>query len=45
LRQNVTSPGGTTRAALDVLMAPAGLQALLTEAVLAAARRSRELAE
>jgi pyrroline-5-carboxylate reductase len=45
LRQNVTSPGGTTRAALDVLMAPDGLQALMTKAVLAAARRSRELAE
>jgi pyrroline-5-carboxylate reductase len=45
LRENVTSPGGTTRAALDVLMAPDGLQALLTKAVLAAARRSRELAE
>jgi pyrroline-5-carboxylate reductase len=45
LRQNVTSPGGTTRAALDVLMAPDGLQALLTKAVVAAARRSRELAE
>jgi pyrroline-5-carboxylate reductase len=45
LRQNVTSPGGTTRAALDVLMAPDGLQALMTRAVLAAARRSRELAE
>jgi pyrroline-5-carboxylate reductase len=45
LRENVTSPGGTTRAALDVLMAPDGLQALLTKAVLAAARRSRELAD
>jgi pyrroline-5-carboxylate reductase len=45
LRQNVTSPGGTTRAALDVLMAPDGLQSLLTKAVLAATRRSRELAE
>jgi pyrroline-5-carboxylate reductase len=45
LRESVTSPGGTTRAALDVLMAPDGLEALLTRAVLAAARRSRELAE
>jgi pyrroline-5-carboxylate reductase len=45
LRENVTSPGGTTRAALDVLMASDGLQPLLTKAVLAAARRSRELAE
>lgn len=45
LRENVTSPGGTTRAALDVLMAPDGLQPLVTRAVLAAAERSRELAE
>ena len=45
LRQNVTSPGGTTRAALDVLMAPDGLEALLAKAVAAAAARSRELAE
>ncbi|HEX6840297.1 MAG TPA: pyrroline-5-carboxylate reductase dimerization domain-containing protein, partial [Stellaceae bacterium] len=45
LRESVTSPGGTTRAALDVLMAPDGLEALLTRAVLAAVRRSRELAD
>ncbi len=44
LRQNVTSPGGTTRAALDVLMAPDGLAPLIRRAVAAAARRSRELA-
>ncbi|MCL4765955.1 MAG: pyrroline-5-carboxylate reductase [Hyphomicrobiaceae bacterium] len=43
LRQNVTSPGGTTAAALAVLMGPDGLQPLLTRAVEAAARRSREL--
>ena len=43
LRQNVTSPGGTTAAALEVLMANDGLQPLLTRAVEAAARRSREL--
>ena len=43
LRRNVTSPGGTTQAALDVLMAPDGLQPLMTRAVAAAARRSREL--
>ncbi len=43
LRQNVTSPGGTTAAALKVLMAEDGLQPLLTSAVEAAARRSREL--
>jgi pyrroline-5-carboxylate reductase len=44
LRQNVTSPGGTTAAALNVLMAPDGLEALMTKAVAAATRRSRELA-
>lgn len=43
LRQNVTSPGGTTAAALAVLMAEDGLQPLLTRAVEAAASRSREL--
>lgn len=43
LRRNVTSPGGTTAAALDVLMAENGLEPLLTAAVAAAARRSREL--
>ena len=45
LRQNVTSPNGTTHAALQVLMRDKdGLQALMTEAVAAAAKRSRELA-
>jgi pyrroline-5-carboxylate reductase len=44
LRQNVTSPGGTTAAALQVLMAEGGLDPLLREAVAAATRRSRELA-
>jgi pyrroline-5-carboxylate reductase len=44
LRDSVTSPGGTTRAALDVLMAPDGLEALLKRAVAAATKRSRELA-
>lgn len=44
LRQNVTSPGGTTRAALDVLMASDGLAPLLARAVAAATARSRELA-
>lgn len=44
LRQNVTSPGGTTAAALSVLMRnDGGLQSLMTEAVLAAQKRSREL--
>lgn len=45
LRKNVTSPGGTTAAALDVLMGEPGLQELFTQAVLAAARRSRELSK
>ena len=44
LRENVTSPGGTTRAALDVLMAEHGLPELLDRAVAAATARSRELA-
>ena len=44
LRQNVTSPNGTTAAALEILMAADGLSALMTKAVLAAAKRSRELA-
>lgn len=44
LRVNVTSPGGTTAAALAVLMGEAGLTKLMTEAVAAAAKRSRELA-
>ena len=44
LRENVTSPNGTTHAALQVLMAPDGLQPVLDRAIAAAARRSRELA-
>jgi pyrroline-5-carboxylate reductase len=44
LRQNVTSPGGTTAAALEVLMGEDGLRQLMTRAVAAATRRSRELA-
>ncbi len=44
LRQNVTSPGGTTAAALDVLMAGDGMTELMNRAVAAATRRSRELA-
>ncbi|KKM27153.1 hypothetical protein LCGC14_1577620 [marine sediment metagenome] len=43
LRRNVTSPNGTTQAALDVLMADDGLPALMRRAVAAAANRSREL--
>jgi pyrroline-5-carboxylate reductase len=46
LRQNVTSPGGTTAAALAVLMAKGeGLEELLKNAVLAGEGRSRELAK
>jgi pyrroline-5-carboxylate reductase len=44
LRTNVTSPGGTTEAALKVLMAPDGLDPLIERAVAAATRRGRELA-
>lgn len=44
LRRNVTSPGGTTEAALEVLMGDDALCRLMTDAVLAATRRSRELA-
>jgi len=45
LRQNVTSPGGTTAAALGVLMRdPNGMKALMREAVAAAKRRAEELA-
>jgi pyrroline-5-carboxylate reductase len=44
LRQNVTSPGGTTAAALDVLMAADGIDPLLTKAVAAAAKRGKDLA-
>lgn len=43
LRRQVTSPGGTTEAALKVLMGSEGLETLLTEAVAAAVARSREL--
>jgi len=43
LRQNVTSPKGTTQAALEVLMADDGLAPLMRKAVAAAQRRSREL--
>jgi pyrroline-5-carboxylate reductase len=45
LRQNVTSPGGTTAAALEILMAADGLDPLLAKAIAAAAKRSRELAK
>ena len=44
LRQNVTSPGGTTAAALDVLMGPGGFDELLTRPSPPRPARSRELA-
>jgi pyrroline-5-carboxylate reductase len=44
LRRNVTSPGGTTAAALEILMRDGdGLKELMTKAVLAAQKRGREL--
>jgi pyrroline-5-carboxylate reductase len=45
LREAVMSPKGTTIEALAVLMAPNGLQPLVTKAIAAATRRSREIAE
>ena len=44
LRQNVTSPGGTTAAALEVLMNGGGLERLMTAAIAAATKRSHDLA-
>lgn len=45
LRAAVTSPKGTTAAALEILMAEHGLAELLSKAVAAAAQRSRDLAD
>jgi pyrroline-5-carboxylate reductase len=45
LRENVTSPGGTTAAALEILMGADGVKALVGRAVEAAAKRSRDLAD
>ena len=45
LRKAVMSPKGTTLEAVNVLMAPDGLQPLMTKAIAAATRRSRELAQ
>ena len=45
LRQNVTSPGGTTAAALGVLMGEPGLRELMVRAIAAATQRSKELAK
>ncbi len=44
LRENVTSPNGTTAAALAVLMADPGLGALMAKAIAAARQRAEELA-
>jgi pyrroline-5-carboxylate reductase len=44
LRENVTSPGGTTAAALEVLMGDGGLAPLMRRAIAAATARSRALA-
>lgn len=43
LRENVTSPGGTTQAALDILMAENGLKDLMDKAIMAAKKRGEEL--
>jgi pyrroline-5-carboxylate reductase len=43
LRENVTSPGGTTAEALAVLMADDGLKPLMVKAIAAARRRAGEL--
>lgn len=43
LREQVTSPGGTTQVALEVLLGEGGLQDLLDDAVAAAVQRSKEL--
>jgi pyrroline-5-carboxylate reductase len=43
LRENVTSPGGTTAAALEVLMGKDGMASVLERAVAAAKKRSEEL--
>lgn len=44
LRRNVTSPGGTTAAALSVLMENDSMMSLMTKAVTAAKKRSQDLA-
>jgi pyrroline-5-carboxylate reductase len=45
LRRNVTSPGGTTEAALKILMAEDGMAPLMRRAIAAATARSKELAD
>ena len=44
LRDEVTSPGGTTQAALDVLL-PSDLQDIFDEALSAATQRAKELSK
>ncbi|HEY5226867.1 MAG TPA: pyrroline-5-carboxylate reductase dimerization domain-containing protein, partial [Methylovirgula sp.] len=43
LRESVTSPGGTTAAALDVLNGAGGLKQIIEKAVLAAKKRAEAL--
>lgn len=45
LRKAVTSPGGTTQAALDILMDTGGMPALFRNALSAAAARDRQLSQ
>ncbi|MBI3440270.1 MAG: pyrroline-5-carboxylate reductase [Proteobacteria bacterium] len=45
LRDSVTSPGGTTEAALKVLLATPGIQELFDRALTAATKRAEELSE
>ncbi len=45
LRRDVTSPGGTTEAALKILMAKDGLNSLMARAISAARKRAEELSK
>jgi pyrroline-5-carboxylate reductase len=45
LRKEVTSPGGTTEAALTVLTGPEGLRELMTRAIAAATLRGKQLGQ
>lgn len=45
LRRAVTSPGGTTQAALDILMDTGGMPRLMRDALRAAAARDRQLSK
>ncbi len=44
LRKNVSSPGGTTEAALSILIGENGMQELMSKAIAKAVERSKELA-